>query len=359
MATIRLIKYKKHIAYQVDIRVKGYDRVCKSFKGSDAKLLKKQALAWATQVEKQMLDGSFIQENKNQPIKTVKDLIEYFRTNIAPVRYKNQAHKYNCMYDWWIDKIGGIKLKDLTASDISHCKQILISEPIKKNKPRAANTINKYLMCISAVLTFAVDELELITYNPKRKVKCVPKPEGRKRFLSIDELTTFLNACKNDSDIVYLFALIALGTGGRYTEVQTLKVENIDFINSRVYYLDTKNNTSRGVYLENNIMEVLKKYLQDNNITTGYIFKGKRKDQLSFLRGKIYNIIKDIGIENFTIHDMRHTFASYAAMNGASLLDISELLGHKSLTMSRRYSHLTQKHTDNIVKSFVNKMIDI
>ena len=56
---------------------------------------------------------------------------------------------------------------------------------------------------------------------------------------------------------------------------------------------------------------------------------------------------------------MRHTFASYAAMNGASLLDISELLGHKSLTMSKRYSHLTQKHTDKIVKNFVGKIIDV
>lgn len=359
MATIRVIKYKKHIAVQVDIRVKGYDRVCKSFKGIDQKTLKKEALAWASVVEKQMLQGSYIQENKTRPIKTVKDLVLYFKNNVAPTRYNELAIKYDCMYDWWIDKIGHIKIKELSASDIAYAKQILISEPCNTGKPRKANTINKYLMCLSAVLTFAVDELELLSYNPKRKVKCVPKPEGRKRFLSIEELAKYLDACKKDSDIVYLFVLIALSTGGRYSEVNTLKVENIDFVNQRVYYIDTKNHTSRGVFLENKAMNFLKKYLQENNINSGYIFMGKRKNQLSFIRGRLYKIIKNIGLENFTIHDMRHTFASYAAMNGASLLDISELLGHKSLTMSKRYSHLTQKHTDNVVKGFVNKIIDI
>lgn len=71
----------------------------------------------------------------------------------------------------------------------------------------------------------------------------------------------------------------------------------------------------------------------------------------------MYQIIEDIGLEDFTVHDMRHTFASYSAMNGATLLDIAELLGQKSLSVARRYSHLTQKHTDSIVKRVVKKII--
>ena len=57
-------------------------------------------------------------------------------------------------------------------------------------------------MCLSAVLTYARDELELIEYNPMSKVKIIPKPEGRKRFLSEDELKIFLEACKNHSDMI-------------------------------------------------------------------------------------------------------------------------------------------------------------
>ena len=55
-------------------------------------------------------------------------------------------------------------------------------------------------------------------------------------------------------------------------------------------------------------------------------------------------------ISDFHFHDLRHTFASYLAMNGASLLEIAELLGHKTLAMVRRYAHLTEAHTRSVVE---------
>ena len=261
------------------------------------------------------------------------------------------------MYEWWTDKIGNIKISNLTASDLTACKQILLTENMENGKKRKPNTINKYLMCMSAILTYCRDELELIEYNPMSKVKIVPRPEGRKRYLTNEEIEIYLKKCKEHSVIVYIFVLIALATGARYSEVQHLKVENIDYENERVYYIDTKNGTSRGVHLEMNILTLLKKYCDDNNIKSGWIFKGKRKNCLAFIRGILYDIIDEAKIEDFTVHDMRHTFASYSAMNGATLLDIAELLGQKSLAVTRRYSHLTQKHTDEIVKKVVKKII--
>ena len=55
-------------------------------------------------------------------------------------------------------------------------------------------------------------------------------------------------------------------------------------------------------------------------------------------------------IPDFRFHDLRHTFASYLAMNGASLLEIAEVLGHKTLTMVKRYAHLTEAHTRGVVE---------
>ena len=56
------------------------------------------------------------------------------------------------------------------------------------------------------------------------------------------------------------------------------------------------------------------------------------------------------GIEGFRFHDLRHTCASYLAANGASLLEIADVLGHKTLAMVRRYSHLTQSHKVSVVE---------
>ena len=357
MATFIPIEGKKGTKIKAIIRVKGYKTVCKTFSGITL------ARSWAKKTESAMEDGTYVEKSIETELKInkvkieyISELINHFRDNVAPTRYVD-SEKYNCMYNWWIDKIGNIKVINITASDLTACKQLLLTEEIETGQPRKANTINKYLMALSTILTYARDELELIEYNPMSKVKIVPKPDGRKRYLSIEELAIYLAACKEHSEMIYLFVLIALGTGGRYTEVQTLKVENVDFQNQRVYYIDTKNNTSRGVYIDSDVMEFLKFYLEKNNIKTGYIFKGKRKDALPFIRGKVYEIIREVGLENFTVHDMRHTFASYAAMNGASLLDIAEMLGQTAITVTRNYTHLTQKHIDNVVKGFVKKII--
>jgi integrase len=53
---------------------------------------------------------------------------------------------------------------------------------------------------------------------------------------------------------------------------------------------------------------------------------------------------------NFRFHDLRHTAASYLAMTGASLLDISRILGHNSLRMTERYAHLSEAYTRGVVE---------
>ena len=60
-------------------------------------------------------------------------------------------------------------------------------------------------------------------------------------------------------------------------------------------------------------------------------------------------------IDDFRFHDLRHTAASYLAMNGATLAEIAEILGHKTLTVTRRYSHLTDSHVDGVVESMVDR----
>ncbi|MFN0318453.1 MAG: tyrosine-type recombinase/integrase, partial [Burkholderiales bacterium] len=59
---------------------------------------------------------------------------------------------------------------------------------------------------------------------------------------------------------------------------------------------------------------------------------------------------------NFRWHDLRHSAASYLAMNGASLAEIAEVLGHKTLAMVKRYAHLSQAHTTKVVESMNQKI---
>ena len=55
-------------------------------------------------------------------------------------------------------------------------------------------------------------------------------------------------------------------------------------------------------------------------------------------------------VSNFRFHDLRHSAASYLAMGGASLMEIADILGHKTLSMVKRYAHLSEAHTRNVVQ---------
>lgn len=359
MATIRkYIKKNGKTVYRAEVRIKGYKPVRKTFdKISTANL-------WVQKTESRMREGVYKENTDiiidNKPLVYMSELINFFKTNVAPSRY-SYAEKYNVMYNWWIDKIGDFKIREFSALNLTQCKHLLANEIIiKKGKEtkRGNNTINKYLMCISAVLTYAVKEFEIIDINPVTKITLMPRPQGRTRFLSLEEIEKLLSACKKHSDMLYLFVLISISTGGRYSEILNLKIENIDYNNNQIYFLNTKNKTNRGVFLDSDILNILHEYLIKEEIHSGFIFINKKTNKLYYVRQALQAVIKDIGLEDFHIHDIRHTTASYIAMNGGSLLDIAEILGHKSLTMARRYSHLTQKHTSEVLKKAKTKMLD-
>ena len=68
--------------------------------------------------------------------------------------------------------------------------------------------------------------------------------------------------------------------------------------------------------------------------------------------------LEDAGIENFRFHDLRHTAASYLAMKGATLVDISDILGHKTMAMVNRHAHLSESHTSKIVEKMNQSILE-
>ena len=67
--------------------------------------------------------------------------------------------------------------------------------------------------------------------------------------------------------------------------------------------------------------------------------------------------VKKAGIKDFRFHDLRHSCASYLAMNGSSILEIAAVLGHKTLQMAKRYSHLSDSHLSDVVSRMNEKIL--
>ena len=357
MAQIRKVKNKKGIGYRAVVRYKSFYK-SQTFNSKD------EAKIWANELEIRLKKGKvqINAKNKDNIIVTVEDLIQDYKKNVAEKKYSH-PEKYDVMYDWWIDKIGTVNLQDLKASTLSQCKKLLMNEApsknYKKHEKKSNSTVNKYLFALSSALNYAFKELEIIDSNPMSKVAKLSKNNGVVRFLSQEEIDKLLSLCKKHSNRLYIFVLIAVSTGARYSEIINLNVENIDFINNMFHFINTKNNENRGVPGVYKVLEEVNNFLFEQDIESGYIFLNDEKTKLSYLKGAFEKVVKEAKIENFRFHDLRHTCASYLAMNGASLLDIAEILGHKTLNMVKRYAHLTQKHTANLLTRMNDNILNL
>lgn len=387
MATILEVAGKKEAKYKAIVRIKGYKTKCKTF--NKPSLAKK----WAKQIEAQMEAGEYKEDKINSitgeaVFDTISDLIKYFKEHEASDRY-SYFKKYNVMYDWWDNKVGHLKLGELNQSILSESKVRLgneeIEKPLKGNKYRSNSTINKYLFAFSAIINYGIEEFALWEYNPMHRIGKKKKKKNvklRVRFLSEDEIKILRIGCRKKSYTLSLFYLLLLVTGGRYSEVLHLKPEHIDLKNCYVHYLNTKNETNRGVPVPKILLIKIKAFLKMREcfvyiiwmltlkhltsktgilseiylteflkrIKNEYLFMNFATNKLYYMKGQLELIIKELEIEDFRIHDIRHTSASYFLMSGASETELMELFGWNSHAMVRRYAHLSKKHTENLVR---------
>jgi integrase len=135
----------------------------------------------------------------------------------------------------------------------------------------------------------------------------------------------------------------------RRGEMLSLRWSQIDFQRGRITLLKTKNGEIRVVPLTGKAHELLLQLAKVRKIDCDLVFSGDVAGRPFCMQKPWYSTLKMAGITNFRFHDLRHSAASYLAMNGASMLDIAAVLGHKTLQMVKRYSHLSDAHTEQVV----------
>lgn len=360
MATIQKRKKKDGtITYKAVIRVKGYPTTSATFEKLTA------ARTWINQHEPAMKEGRHINDYEAKK-HTLNDLIDRYIAIELPKRKPADHQKYKMQLEWWKKQIGKYLLSKITPALLSECKEKLITEESPKpkgdKKTRSGATANRYMACLSIVLSTGVKEWGWIDENPMLKVNKFTEKAQIDRFLDTDEINKLLQACSTFElkgecyhQETYLFVLIALSTGARYSEIHNLTWKNIDFKNKQFYFLNTKNGENRGVPMTDTVYKVLKDFQKVRNIKNDYLFTTKNGNKLIDMRVRFYKVLETAGIE-CRFHDLRHTVASHIAMNGGSLLDIASVTGHKTMQMVKRYSHLTKKHTAALLQSTTDEM---
>jgi integrase len=185
------------------------------------------------------------------------------------------------------------------------------------------------------------------------KISNLPEPRGRIRYLSDEERERLLEASKASANpSLHTLIVLALSTGARYGELIKLCWEDIDWGRKVITLHNTKNKERRLLPLMHYALELMEVRHKTRNIDSDLVFPAPSNFMRPWnSRTSWISVLKKANIEDFRFHDLRHSCASYLAMNGASLAEIAEVLGHKTLAMVRRYAHLSEAHTAKVVQS--------
>ena len=330
--------------YQVKVRIKGHPTQSATFdRLTDAK-------RWAIQTEAAIRERRHFKTAEAQK-HTFAELVDRYVRDVIPTKAPGTQASQTMQMGWWKERLGALLLIDITPALIVEARDALV-------KQSSGSTANRYLAVLSHAFTTAVKEWQWTEDNPVLRVTKPTEPRGRVRFLSDEERERLLAACRQSPSAswLYPFVVLALSTGMRSGEMRGLTWDRVDLKGGTILLEHTKNGERRVIPLAGHARELLEQLGKVRRLDTMLVFPSR----LAAAPGKPVKPVNVqhpweqalavAGIENFRIHDLRHSAASYMLMNGATIGELAEVLGHKTLQMVKRYSHLSEAHTRGIVE---------
>jgi integrase len=324
------------------VRLKGQPTRSESFER------KRDAEQWAQRTEAAIREGQRFPERAAKR-RTVDDLLKLYIEDKCPGRRDSANRTQQLTY--WRERLGHLALVDLTPSAINKATADLLAAPTRYGRARSPATANRYLAALSHALSVAVKEWEWLDSSPMPRVTKQREPRGRTRYLDdgkhgTDERARLLAACGEGPDYLRPVVMLALATGMRRGEILGLRWHDVDLATGALTLWETKNGERRVVPATGAALDVLRAWGKVQPIDRAeHVFSGTSSFHHAFERA-----VARAGIADFNFHDLRHTCASHLAMSGAPLLDIAAILGHRTLSMVKRYAHLSPTHLRGVLE---------
>ncbi len=350
MANIqKRVNKKNEVSYRALVRIKGYPVQSKTF------LKLAHAQEWAKRIEIEMKDGKFFMTPEAQR-RTVNELIDRYTTEvIIPKKDKRLVPYLNI----WRKIIGQFSLAAVNRDILTDALHKIEAIPKPHGGKKSPATMNRYIAAMSIVFSYAYKKLDWIERNPFEKVDKYKEPKGIVRYLKSEQIIRLLAACRQSSNpLLYPAVLMALTTGARKNEILSLRWSDIDFPNKMAILQKTKNGDCRSIPISDQVLPILQE-MERNRGTCEYVFPPTRESPIKHhanITHAWYAALKKADIKEFRFHDLRHTAASYLMMNNTPTVAVANLLGHKTLDMTKRYSHLSDECNQTIVENLTEKL---
>lgn len=350
MASIFKRKNKDGTAcWRAVIRIKGYPTTCAHFDR------KQEADDWAVETERKIKMGQF-QFDRHKKQQTFTQLIDRY-INDGALEHIRSAKDVMRHLDYWKKRLGDYSLVHLTPDFIGKERYHLAETPTSKGSKRSPATVNRYISSLSALFSFAL-KLRWIDENPCFNLTKLKESSGRDRVLTADEINRLLVACRQSrSPYLYCLVLMSLTTGARQGEILGLEWRHVDFENKLAYLKETKNGRPRSISLAESVIEELKVLYNGRDPTKPLVFASKTAFGRIDLKKAWQAALKRARVADCRAHDMRHTFCTLAAGQGASNLELATAMGHRTLGMLQRYTHLDVQVTKKFSKNISDQIL--
>ena len=224
-----------------------------------------------------------------------------------------------------------------------------------RSRCKTPATANRYKAFISLCYREGVHNGK-VTINPARLVRHRREGPGRLRFLTRDEYVRLYKVIEGKFPEHLAEFIISVNTGMRLSEQYSLTWSQVHLDRRTVDLIETKNGSARTVHLNDDSASAFESLRRKGQKATDPIFvrQGPRFDT----RPWFVPSLEEAEIDAYVWHSNRHTFCSWLAMAGASIKEIQELAGHKTITMSARYSHLSPEHRLSVIDRISSKAKD-
>jgi len=237
---------------------------------------------------------------------------------------------------------GGLGKTDITQIERSDLEAFIEHE---QERGMYISTVRTRMVCVIAFLHFLIEQEILSPSLFKKRIK-LSLPETLPRAMNPKDVKKLIDVIHNIRDRALI--LLLLRTGMRIGEVLGLTMNDIDIPEKKIRLMEgEKNERGRVVYLSPDALFVLKRWFRVRKKEEAYLFYGHRHGCLCYsaARSCFVKYLRKARLDQkgYTVHCLRHTFASELLNAGMRLEVLQELLGHEDIEVTRRYARLTDR----------------
>ena len=269
-----------------------------------------------------------------------------------------QAHDHKKtdqhMKHWIKPLLGPLPLKDVRPFHIEKIKKTLL------DADKSPRTVQHVFATIRQVWNHARRDSLVVGESPTKQVK-VPKFDNRRqRFLSHEEANCLLADLEARDSKVYQMTLLSLHTGLRAGEVFSLRWGHVDLDRGMISVVDTKGGRNRAAYLTQKLKGMFLSMRPNDPRPDALVFPNEDGGRFTEIPRNFKAAVDALNLnkevldrrQQVVFHTLRHTYASWHVEGGTDLYTVKKLLGHGTIGMTERYSHLAPGMLQNAVQGF-------